>query len=64
MLLVVHFLFCFRLYKKEVLQKLVESCVSKGFIFQMEMIVRARQLGFTIGEVGCGTVRIASFLLQ
>ena len=33
------------------LQKLVDSCVSKGYVFQMEMIVRARQFGFTIGEV-------------
>ena len=41
----------FRLYKKSVLQTLVESCVSKGYVFQMEMIVRARQNGFTIGEV-------------
>ncbi|NXU37094.1 DPM1 mannosyltransferase, partial [Drymodes brunneopygia] len=41
----------FRLYRKEVLQKLMEKCVSKGYVFQMEMIVRARQLGFSIGEV-------------
>ncbi|KAG7171590.1 Dolichol-phosphate mannosyltransferase subunit 1-like, partial [Homarus americanus] len=41
----------FRLYRKEVLQKLVESCVSKGYVFQMEMIIRARQFGYTIGEV-------------
>uniref|UniRef100_A0A673LQ68 Dolichol-phosphate mannosyltransferase subunit 1 n=1 Tax=Sinocyclocheilus rhinocerous TaxID=307959 RepID=A0A673LQ68_9TELE len=41
----------FRLYKKEVLEKLVEQCVSKGYVFQMEMIVRARQLGYTVGEV-------------
>ncbi|MBN3276415.1 DPM1 mannosyltransferase, partial [Polyodon spathula] len=41
----------FRLYRKEVLQKLVEKCVSKGYVFQMEMIVRARQLGYSIGEV-------------
>uniref|UniRef100_A0A667ZI77 Dolichol-phosphate mannosyltransferase subunit 1 n=1 Tax=Myripristis murdjan TaxID=586833 RepID=A0A667ZI77_9TELE len=41
----------FRLYKKEVLESLVEQCVSKGYVFQMEMIVRARQLNFTIGEV-------------
>jgi dolichol-phosphate mannosyltransferase len=39
----------FRLYKKEVLQNLVAACVSKGYVFQMEMIVRARQLGYTIG---------------
>ncbi|KAF8786703.1 dolichol-phosphate mannosyltransferase subunit 1-like [Argiope bruennichi] len=41
----------FRLYKKDVLQKLVESCVSKGYVFQMEMIVRSRKLGYKIGEV-------------
>ena len=41
----------FRLYKKPVLEKLVASVVSKGYVFQMEMIVRARQLNFTIGEV-------------
>lgn len=41
----------FRLYKKEVLGRLVDACVSKGYIFQMEMIIRARQFGYTIGEV-------------
>ncbi|XP_026332716.1 probable dolichol-phosphate mannosyltransferase [Hyposmocoma kahamanoa] len=41
----------FRLYKKDILQKLVDSCVSKGYVFQMEMIIRARQLDYTIGEV-------------
>ncbi|XP_060913813.1 dolichol-phosphate mannosyltransferase subunit 1 [Labrus mixtus] len=41
----------FRLYKKEVLESLMERCVSKGYVFQMEMIVRARQLNYTIGEV-------------
>eukprot|EP00088_Acartia_fossae_P008347 TRINITY_DN13982_c0_g1_i1.p1 TRINITY_DN13982_c0_g1~~TRINITY_DN13982_c0_g1_i1.p1 ORF type:complete len:249 (-),score=13.88 TRINITY_DN13982_c0_g1_i1:652-1368(-) len=41
----------FRLYKKAVLEKLVSSCVSKGYVFQMEMVIRARQLGYTIGEV-------------
>ncbi len=41
----------FRLYKKEVLQTLVESCRSKGYVFQMEMLVRARQKGFAVGEM-------------
>lgn len=41
----------FRLYKKSVLESLVQSCVSKGYVFQMEMIVRARQLHYSIGEV-------------
>lgn len=40
-----------RLYKKKVLESLVERCVSKGYVFQMEMIVRARQLNYTVGEV-------------
>ena len=41
----------FRLYRKEVLEKLISVCVSKGYVFQMEMIVRARQLGYSVGEV-------------
>jgi len=41
----------FRLYKKSVLEKLVQSCKSKGYVFQMEMIIRARQFNYTIGEV-------------
>ncbi|KAE8750595.1 hypothetical protein FOCC_FOCC002575 [Frankliniella occidentalis] len=41
----------FRLYKKSVLENLVARCVSKGYVFQMEMIIRARQLNYTIGEV-------------
>ncbi|GFT47298.1 dolichol-phosphate mannosyltransferase subunit 1 [Nephila pilipes] len=41
----------FRLYKRDILQKLVESCVSKGYVFQMEMIVRSRKLKYKIGEV-------------
>ncbi len=40
----------FRLYKKAVLQNLVAACVSKGYVFQMEMIVRARQMNYTIGR--------------
>jgi len=41
----------FRLYKKDVLKKLMSICQSKGYVFQIEMIVRARQLGFKIAEV-------------
>jgi len=41
----------FRLYRKEVLERLVAATVSKGYVFQMEMMVRARQFGLTIGEV-------------
>jgi len=41
----------FRLYKKDVLENLIKSCISKGYVFQMEMIIRARQFNYTIGEV-------------
>ena len=41
----------FRLYKKDVLSKLIDKVVSKGYVFQIEMIVRARELGFLVGEV-------------
>lgn len=41
----------FRLYRKDVLAKLISQCVSKGYVFQMEMLVRARQNNYTIGEV-------------
>jgi len=41
----------FRLYKKSVLEKLIKKNKAKGYIFQMEMIIRARELNMTIGEV-------------
>lgn len=41
----------FRLYKKEVLSTLIENCFSKGFVFQMEMIVNARTLKLKIAQV-------------
>lgn len=41
----------FRLYKKDVLENCIKRCVSKGYVFQMEMLVRARQQKYTIGEV-------------
>ncbi|KAJ3177524.1 dolichol-P-mannose synthesis [Irineochytrium annulatum] len=41
----------FRLYKKDVLARMIAATKSKGYVFQMEMMVRARQLGFSIAEV-------------
>lgn len=41
----------FRLYKKEVLQELINACQSKGYVFQMEMIVRAKASKLKVGEV-------------
>lgn len=41
----------FRLYKKSVLQKVIASTESKGYTFQMEMMVRAKAMGCTVAEV-------------
>jgi dolichol-phosphate mannosyltransferase len=41
----------FRLYRKDVLTALIGMSVSKGYVFQMEMMFRAKKLGFKIGEV-------------
>ncbi|BFZ58856.1 dolichol-P-mannose synthesis [Savitreella phatthalungensis] len=41
----------FRLYKKAVLERVIQETKSKGYVFQMEMIVRARAAGYKIAEV-------------
>ncbi|VDM81129.1 unnamed protein product, partial [Strongylus vulgaris] len=41
----------FRLYRKDVLAKLIHESVSKGYVFQMEMMFRASKAGYKIGEV-------------
>ncbi|KAH1243082.1 Dolichol-phosphate mannosyltransferase subunit 1 [Glycine max] len=41
----------FRLYRKSVLEDIISCCVSKGYVFQMEMIVRASRKGYHIEEV-------------
>jgi dolichol-phosphate mannosyltransferase len=41
----------FRLYKKKVLEKVMLSTESKGYTFQMEMMVRAKAMGCTVAEV-------------
>ncbi|KAK4048389.1 dolichol-P-mannose synthesis [Microbotryomycetes sp. JL221] len=41
----------FRLYKKSVLERIMAQTVSRGYVFQMEIIVRAKSLGYSIGEV-------------
>ena len=57
----------FRLYKKDVLKKVISNCVSKGYVFQMEMIVRAKDQGYTVGEVrvdiGCIDGHAAAYSL-
>lgn len=41
----------FRLYRKTALKKLMGMSRSKGYAFQMEIIVLAEQMGYKIGEV-------------
>ena len=39
------------MYKKHVLEECIKLNQAKGYIFQMEMIIRARQCEYTIGEI-------------
>jgi len=41
----------FRLYRLPVLQHIITEVVSRGYVFQMEMMVRAKAAGYTVGEV-------------
>lgn len=45
------FIFLHRLYERSVLEDVITSCVSKGYVFQMEMIVRATRKGYHVEEV-------------
>ncbi|PWN89945.1 nucleotide-diphospho-sugar transferase [Acaromyces ingoldii] len=40
----------FRLYKRPVIHTLMRQCTSKGYVFQMEILVRARAAGYSITE--------------
>jgi len=41
----------FRLYKRPVIEQIIQDMTCKGYVFQMEMIVRAKKYGYKIGEV-------------
>ncbi|KAG0144797.1 hypothetical protein CROQUDRAFT_659472 [Cronartium quercuum f. sp. fusiforme G11] len=41
----------FRLYRTSILRSLMAETKSRGYVFQMEIIVRARAMGCSIGEV-------------
>eukprot|EP00922_Rhytidocystis_sp_ex-Travisia-forbesii_P055021 GHVS01081496.1.p1 GENE.GHVS01081496.1~~GHVS01081496.1.p1 ORF type:complete len:190 (+),score=6.58 GHVS01081496.1:340-909(+) len=41
----------FRMYKRSVLSQVMPKIISKGYVFQMEVLVRCRALGFSIAEV-------------
>ena len=41
----------FRLYKRAVLQTLIAQVEAKGYVFQMEILVRAKAMGYSVEEV-------------
>ncbi|EGR27944.1 hypothetical protein IMG5_186300 [Ichthyophthirius multifiliis] len=41
----------FRLYKKEVIQNIMKDIISKGYAFQMEIIIRAKNYKYNVEEV-------------
>lgn len=41
----------FRLYKRDVLEKVISNTESKGYTFQMELMTRAKGMGYTVAEV-------------
>ncbi len=41
----------FRLYRRAVFGAIMSSMVARGYTFQMEVMIRARRMGYTIGEV-------------
>lgn len=40
----------YRLYKREVLEAVIKRTESKGYTFQMEMMVRAKAMGYSVAE--------------
>ena len=50
-LLVSNLMFTPRLYRVGVLRHVITLTQSRGYVFQMEMMVRAKALGYTVGEV-------------
>ena len=49
-IIIYHYLI-YRLYKKSVIQKIMPEIQSKGYAFQMEIVMRAQEYKFTIQEV-------------
>ena len=40
-----------RLYRRPIIEKLIREVTSKGYVFQMEILVRAKASGCSVGEV-------------
>ena len=41
----------YRLYKKEILERLMNEVKGRAYVFQMEVLVRAEKLGYSISEI-------------
>ena len=41
----------FRIYRRSVIERIIKEIVSKGYAFQMEILVRANKYGYNIKEV-------------
>ena len=41
----------FRLYKRAAIDRIMGKMEGMGYVFQMEIVIRARQLGMSVGEV-------------
>ena len=41
----------YRLYKKETLERLMNEVKGRAYVFQMEVLVRAEKLGYSISEI-------------
>ena len=41
----------YRLYKREAFNNIMQNMESRGYVFQMEIIVRAHDMNYSIGEV-------------
>lgn len=66
----------YRLYKRDVFEELMKRMDAKGYVFQMEIIVRAKKMGYNVqqvpitfvdrlfGESKMGTDEIAQYLVQ
>ncbi len=46
----------FRLYERKVLEEILPQIRCKGYAFQMEIIVRSKNAGFKVNEVGISFV--------
>lgn len=44
-------MFFYSLYRVHVLKHIITVTQSRGYVFQMEMMVRAKAMGYTVGEI-------------